>query len=248
MLSVSVVGLNYQRVLVQTLSGAEANVLRSGFDYSFVISYGSLNDSEYKCTAKNSCVIDLQDGAEKAFSKFNSTSRNEVRRSEKIPDLVFHFGFEDFGFDTYFGFHKACEHDRNWHPVPPDELKKSLLFSASFDGKLISGMSCYTHGPYIRVGRIFSNKRSAKSEILTNLVYGCAAKRIVYEICKHSEQNKFTQLDLGGVDLVDPEKQGISKFKLSLGSQIIPVKLGRWSNLNFDTKEHLIREQGWDLT
>lgn len=248
MLQVSVNGLKYHRLLAHSVSEHDTFTLKKDFDYSFIVAYEHFTDPDYHCTDKNACVIDLSKGAEASFANFNSTSRNEVRRSEKITELTFSMGYEHCGFETYFDFHKNCEHDRDWYPVPPDELKNSLLFSASFNGMLIAGMSCYTHGNLIRVGRIFSNKRSKKSEVLTNLVYGCASKRIVYEICKYAEVNGFSQLDLGGVDLQDPTKSGISQFKLSLGSKVIPVKLARWSNENFRTNEHLIRENGWDLT
>lgn len=248
MLSVNVEGMKYHRLLVNQASAEDTINLKRNFDYSFIVSYSHFTDPDYHCIDKNACIIDLNDGAEAAFSRFNATSRNEVRRSEKITELGFHFGYDVVGFDAYFEFHSNCEKDRNWFPVPPDELKNSLLFSASFNGMLIAGMSCYTHEQYIRVGRIYSNKRSKKSEILTNLVYGCASKRIVFEICKYAAANGFTQLDLGGVDLTDPSKSGISQFKLSLGSKVIPVKLARWSNSHFKLHEHLIRENGWDLT
>ncbi len=248
MLEVSVKGLTYHRFLAKTVVPEDTLPLKNKFDYSFIVAYEHFTDPDYHCIDKNACVIDLSMGAEAAFANFNSTSRNEVRRSEKISELTFTTGYETFGFDTFFEFHKNCEHDRDWFPVPPDELKNSLLFSASFNGMLIAGMSCYTHENFIRVGRIFSNKRSKKSEVLTNLVYGCASKRIVYEICKYGAANGFSQLDLGGVDLNDPAKSGISQFKLSLGSKVIPVKLARWSNDHFKTNEHVIRDNGWDLT
>lgn len=217
-------------------------------DYSFVVSYGNFEDEEYQVVEKNACIIDLTKGIDDVFAKFNPTSRNEVRRADKIPEMVFHSSLENFDFDTYYAFHTDCEKDRNWFPVPPEELRQSIVFSVTFNNILIAGMSCYAHANRLRVGRIYSNKRSHQSGVLTNLVYGVASKRIVFEICKYGIAHNFSTLDLGGVDLSTPEKSGITKFKLSLGGEVVPVKLARYTSSKFAKAEKQIKANGWDLT
>lgn len=248
MLTVELPEFRYHRLIAENLDTSTTMALKNNFDYSFVVCYGSISDPDYEITKKNACLFDLTKGLDYVFSKFNATSRNEVRRSEKISELSFYSNINDFNFDEYYYFHQKCEHDRNWYPVPPEELKNSLIFTATYNGMFISGMSCYEHGERIRVGRIYSSKRSMQSDILNNVVYGCASKRIVYEICKYAIQKNFKTLDLGGIDVIDPLKAGITKFKLSLGGDLVPVKIARWSNEKFRQQEHLIREKGWDLT
>lgn len=247
MLRVQLLGITYHRMLAEQLTPADTATLKQD-DYSFVVCYGNMEDPDYHITAKTSCMIDLSAGLDAAFARFNPTSRNEVRRADRMPELAFHNDLSAFNFDTYYAFHTLCEHNRNWFPVPPEELKNSLVFSATHNGVLIAGMSCYAHGKRLRVGRIYSNKRSHQSEVLTNLVYGVASKRIVYEICKYACDNGYVSLDLGGVDLTDPAKAGISQFKLSLGGTMQPVILARYSTPAFKTAEARIKEQGWDLT
>lgn len=247
MLSVKLPFLSYHRVITDNVTPEYTKELKNE-DYSFVVAYGEFTDNEYQITPKYSCIINLDKTIDDVLSGFNPTSRNEVRRSEKIVELKFHSTINDFDFDEYYKFHESCEHDRGWFPVPPEELKQSLVFSATYNGFLIAGMSCYTHENKIRVGRIYSNKRSKQSDILTNLVYGVASKRIVFEICKYGILNNFKTLDLGGVDLNSNEKSGITKFKLSLGGEVVPVKLGRYFSNRFEDGESQIKANGWDLT
>jgi hypothetical protein len=247
LLKVKLPFISYHRILAENVTPEQTVELKKD-DYSFIVSYGGFCDNDYQVTDKNSCLINLEKDIDQVLAGFNPTSRNEVRRAEKITELKFHTTLNDFDFDEYYKFHTSCEHDRNWFPVPPEELKQSIVFSATHNGILIAGMSCYTHENRIRVGRIYSNKRSKQSNILTNLVYGVASKRIVFEICKYGITNNFSTLDLGGVDLNTPEKSGITKFKLSLGGEVVPVKLARFTSSKFVEAEKQIKANGWDLT
>ena len=247
MLEASVIGLKYHRLLYDEHMEISIDVLPEQFDYSFIVAYSNFNHPRYQVIPKKSCMIDLSDGIESTFSKFHATTRNEIRRSDKIDGLKFVFGYQN-DFDTFYQFHKTCEEERGWYPTPPDEIRNSLLFAATYDGELISGISCYSNNSRIRVGRIFSRKRGKMSERLNNLVYGCAAKRIVFNICEYAINHGIQQLDLGGIDLVDPLKAGIAKFKLSFGSTEEPVLLARYASPLFLSKEQDIRAAGLDLT
>ncbi len=247
MLTASVLGLRYCRLLTDHLTGEKGKQLAAEFDYSFTVCYGSCESPNFATLQKNACLIDLSHGAETAFSGFHATSRNEVRRSEKIENLRFQLGTGG-DFDTYFDFYKTCEQARAWFPVPEEELRQSVVFTAFFEENPISGMSAYTHEGYMRIGRIFSLKRSTQDERLNNLVYGCAAKRIVFELCQFAAAKGFHTLDLGGLDLHDPAKAGITKFKLSLGGKVVPVVIARFISARFREQESLIREAGYDIT
>jgi lipid II:glycine glycyltransferase (peptidoglycan interpeptide bridge formation enzyme) len=247
LLTVKIPNFTYHRVLATCVTNELTQELKK-VDYSFVVSYGEFLDNEYEIIHKHSCIINLARDIGEVLAAFNPTSRNEVRRADKINGLTFHHSLNDFNFDTYYAFYKSCERDRNWYPVPEEELRQSLVFSAAYNGTLIAGMSCYSHGDRIRVGRIYSNKRSMLSDSLTNLIYGVASKRIVFEICKYGIAQQFTALDLGGVDLNTTEKSGITKFKLSMGGEVIPVKIGRWCKTSYEQLQQEFLTQGLDLT
>jgi hypothetical protein len=126
-------------------------------------------------------------------------------------------------------------------------LENCLLFTATFEGEYISGISCYAAGVgAIRGCRIYSAKRVNTNPAIKAL-YGAAAKRIVLNIANYARENGFNRVDLGGVDLQSPSKAGISNFKLSLGGKVVPIKLGRYSTPAFDAKAAQIREMGYDI-
>lgn len=247
MLKAEILGLKYHRVLANSVTPEFTAPLKADYDYSFIVSYdGVFNDADYQVLDKNACVIDVTQTEEEVISGFNATSRNELRRTYRTEGLEFHFGYTDF--DKYYEFYKTSEHARGWFPVPENELDNCLLFTATFDGEYISGMSCYTGADTIRVSRIYSNKKINTNPAVTGTIYGAAAKRIVLDITNYARQNGYKQIDLGGVDLESPSKAGISNFKLSLGGKVIPVKLGRYATSVFDEKEPQIREMGYDIT
>ncbi len=247
MLTASILGLRYCRFLTDHLTMEQSEQLASEFDYSFVVCYNKCEATNFETVQKNACLIDLSQGVEAAFSKFNATSRNEVRRADKIETLRFQMGTGD-DFETYFDFYEACENARGWFPVPEEELHNSLTFTAFFEDNPISGMSAYTHGNHLRIGRIYSLKKTRRDERLNNLVYGCAAKRIVFELCQYGASQGFKILDLGGVDLQDSLKAGITRFKLSLGGEIAPVTIARFVHARFREQESQIRNAGYDIT
>ncbi len=247
MLEASILGLKYHRLLASSVSPEFTAPLKADFDYSFIVSYdGVFNDPDYDVLDKNACIIDVTQTEEEIINGFNATSRNELRRTYRTEGLAFHFGYTDF--NTYYEFYKASEHARGWFPVPENELERCLLFSASFDGDYISGMSCYTGADTLRVSRIYSNRKLNTNPAISGTIYGAAAKRIVLDITNYARLHGFKQIDLGGVDLDSPAKAGISNFKLSLGGKVIPVKIGRYTKASFGETEPKIREMGYDIT
>ncbi len=247
MFSIHYNGLTYQRVLTQSATPDMLAYGKQHADYSFVVCYDNkLEDEEYEVLDKNACLFDVSLSDEDIVKAFNATGRNEYRRTFRTPGLAFHVGCEDF--EKYYQFYTNCEQARAWYPVPKEELKECLLFTASFDGEYISGMSCYTGENTIRVSRIYSTKRINNNSAITGTIFGGAAKRLVLEICNYARQHGFKFVDLGGVDLSGNEKSGISEFKLSLGGQIVPVKIGRFMKPGFKEKQKEILAQGFDIT
>lgn len=246
MLIAQVLGLKYHRSIKERVNSDVTYALKNEYDYSFIVCMGEFIDGDYEVVDKTSCIIDLGSGVDKIQSGFNATGRNELRRSERIDGLRFYGGCEEF--DSYYKFYAECEHARGWLPVPRDELRNSMLFTADYHGVPISGMSCYEEGKRLRIGRIYSTRRSKGCESLNNTVYGCAARRIVIEICKYGIEHGYETLDLGGIDLKDKNKSSIGQFKLSLGGRVADVKIGRHMKESFRTRMEEIKERGLDIT
>lgn len=226
MLEVKSKKLNYHRSLLNEVNINDTKVFKNNYDYSFVISYSSFKDEEYVIQEKNAMLIDLTKDLDTIFSNFASTNRNQIRRSEKLDGLKFHYNIADF--DRFYDFYTCCEHDRNWLPIPKEEIYSSKIIYATYNDVPISGMTSYIDGQFMRLGRIFSLKRSIIME-QPNLIYGSASKRIVFDFCKMAKELGLVSLDLGGVDLNTTEKSGITDFKMSFGGNLIPAIIGRYT-------------------
>lgn len=245
MLSINHQNFRYHRLVTQNFYESAHPELLSDFEYSFVISYGEFISKSYDVIDKNAAIIDLSQGIDHAFSLFNATARKHIRRFEKLDELTFHNSVENK--QSFYDFYTTCENSRDWYPVPYEELFESLIFYVCYNGEPISGISAYTHNGLIRMGRIFSLRNNSSLEN-SNLIYGVAAKKIVYEFCKYAIENGCNQLDLGGVDLTAENKSGITDFKLSFTDKIVPVKIGRWSKVDYKTIQQQFLDQKLDLT
>ena len=229
-------GSSYARIFCDRLSNSMAKNLKQNFDYVYVVAYKDIEDAEFEIIEKKSAVIPLSDNIDNVFSKFHSTTRNEIRKSLKNISILVESNIKDW--NKFYNFHKNCEKDRGWIPAPLDELKKSIIVSIKYLGDYIAAFSCYEGEGMLRVDRIFSARKSSKFEKLRSVIFSSSSRRIVYELCKIGIGKECRFLDLGGVDLNDPVKRGISEFKMKFGSQIIPVKIGRFYNnkLKFENK------------
>jgi hypothetical protein len=247
MLEVNYDSVRYARLLTNSVGVDVTKQLKENFDYIFIVSYDErIEDNSFEILNKNACLFDASLTEDELVQKFNSTGRNEYRRTYRTEGLDFHFGISDI--DSYYIFYSTCEHARSWYPVPKIELQRCLIFTASFQGEFISGMSCYTGNDTIRVSRIYSNKRINSNPQVNGTMYGGAAKRLVVEICKYAKNHGLKWVDLGGVDLSSNEKSGISEFKKSLGGHIVPVKIGRYMTPEFIQKQKEYLEKGIDIT
>ncbi len=236
--------IKVNRVLVDNFIESDNNN-HSTCDYSFIVSYGDFVSEHYDVVNKNAAIIELKEDIDKTISKFDGSVRNHIRRFDKLPELSFHNEINDK--KAFYEFYSLAEKCREWYPVPQDELFASIVFYVCYNDKPISGMTAYTHNNFMRIGRIFST-RNISSLDNRNLIFGVAAKKLIFEFCQYAIKNGFHQLDLGGVDLKSEQKSGITEFKLSFTDKVVPVKIGRWSKIDYKVLQQDFLNKGLDLT
>jgi hypothetical protein len=246
MLKAEIIGLTYCRVLSKSATMDLLKSLTENFDYVFIVRYASWSSPLFNIIKKQSAVINLSSSLDEVFKNFHSTCRNEIRRSFKEAKLEFIDRIQDF--DEFYGFHKACEQERNWKPMPKSELVNSLSFAVKYNGIFMAGMTCYHEGDFMRIGRIFSKRRAKEFENLPGIVFSAASRRIIYEYCRWGIANKKTMLDLGGVDPNDETKKGITRFKMYFGSKLVDTYLGRFQSERLVQKKNNIDLLNIDIT
>jgi lipid II:glycine glycyltransferase (peptidoglycan interpeptide bridge formation enzyme) len=247
MLLASYKNIKYHRFLSDSFSEEDNSHLLNNFDYSFVISYGDFKSTSYDIVDKHAVIIDLEKNIDEVFSNFNSTSRKHIRRFDKLEELSFHN--EIYDKSTFYKFYCSCERSRDWLPIAEEEFFNSIIFYVTYMGIPISGISAYICDSKIRMGRIFSIRNKTKIDN-ANLIFGVAAKKLVYEFCIYAKENNFKFIDLGGIDLKSDKKSGISKFKLSFTDKIVPVKIGRYVKppKTYFELNSTFKKEGFDIT
>ena len=244
MLKVKLENFNYHRLLKDNVSSTDLIEYKNEFDYSFVISYNNFIDEEYDIIKKESALIDLSKPIDMIFKNFKSTCRKHIRRTFNRQEFQVIKNIDEF--ESLYSFYKSCEMDRNWYPIPEDEIKNSHVMICKFNGIYCSGITAYSHKKKIRLGRLFSGRKS-KINIEKNF-FSWALRRLVYEYCIYGQENGFETLDLGGIDLTDEKKEGITLFKKSFSPEIIPVKIGRYIKKDFYDIKLKIEKSGYDIT
>jgi hypothetical protein len=237
----------YGRFTAFEFSELEISNLSQGLDYSFFVSNKKYPiNSNLEVIEKQSAWVKILENEEDQISTYQATCRNEVRRSLKSNELSIEINTTPL--ETLFHFHKQCETERNWFPIPPQELASSLVVCVRYLDELIAGMTAYYYKDFLRVGRIFSSRKSLKYQDLQQVVFSSASRRIVNELTRWGFKNGFQWLDLGGVTLDEENKSGITKFKLSFGSEIMPIYLGRKIGSDFKGLNEYCKSNNFDLT
>ncbi len=246
MLRVSLPELSYCRVLAENPDQIILNKLKQANEYVFVVGYENWSHPDFEVINKSSAVINLGGDIDNVFQRFHATCRNEIRRTFREDQLEFVKEISDW--EAFYAFHKQCEQERNWIPAPREELQNSLAFGVKYDGHWIAGMTCYHDEDLMRIGRIFSRRKSDDLADYPGVIFSAASRRIIYEYCQWGIANGKKFLDMGGVDPDDPTKKGITKFKMYFGSEIRPTYLGRYESPLFTSAKNTLSEQKIDIT
>jgi hypothetical protein len=221
--------------------------LTENLDYAFFASLQKIDEElGIESIQKTSAWLNIYDHAEEQIAICNPTCRNEIRRSFKIED--FSIEINTTPLEELFSFHLLCEKERSWFPVPPEELLASIIICVRYQHDLIAGMSAYFEKDFLRVGRIFSRRKSEKYQDVPQVVFSSASRRVVYELTRVAYEKRFKYLDLGGISLDDEAKSGITKFKMSFGSEKKAIYLGRFNGENQNELFEYCTDKGFDLT
>ena len=192
-------------------------VKKRKYSYIIGISHNQLKVPKYiKIKRKKTINIYLDKRLDDVFRAFNDTSRNEIRKTFRMPEFSFVRNHKDF--KEVYKVYKAFRKNKKMDIKSPSFLKAAMLFKAYYKGELISVITCYDAFPYLRIQNIFSKLHKGDKDL--RRLIGYATRRLVYEICKYGNEGGYKLLDLAGVNLVDPKKAGITQFKSSFGGKI----------------------------
>lgn len=246
MLEVAIDKYKYVRLICEQITEAELKALRQKYDYVFLVFYGSKPEwAGFEILERQSPIIDLTQPIEEIFHNFNAATRNQIRKLDKVDGLK--FVSLDQNFEQIYQVYQKFELERNWIPTLKDEFVKHYIFTAYFQDKLISAVTCYAHDGVLRVARIFSTRLEENSELKKGFI-AYASRRVFFEICKYAKANNYHKFDLSGVNFTDPTKAGLTRFKQSFGGPITDVYVCKYMTEEFRQFKDRLKLNKIDLT
>ncbi|MCC7357360.1 hypothetical protein IT408_02520 [Candidatus Uhrbacteria bacterium] len=183
--------------------------------------------------------IYLQDGMEAVFRRFRDTVRNEIHRTKKLPGFTIQL--PDICPTEAYEIYRAFELSQKRSPISKQEFNLFTIVSARWKKKYVSGITFYQSENVIRVRSIFSSRMTALDEQNSELykVIGYATKRLIYELCIYGITHQVIIIDLASINLTDPEKASIARFKSGFGAQIENEYQYSWRSSLFIFFEHI---------
>ena len=207
-------------ILHEEPTAVEVDALRKRYGRVGILSHRPLELSPgYRLKQKKTPNIYLQDPMETIFSRFRDTFRNEIRRSERLPD--FSVVTPDDHREEIYRLYRAFEIAQKRAPYSKKHIDHFLAASAYYKGRLISCVLFFLSGNKMRVRSIFSSRLEAKdADRELYQIIGYATKRLIYEICKYGKEHGAVLLDLASINLTNPEREPIARFKSGFGGLI----------------------------
>lgn len=206
------------------------------------ISYRGTVPRGFETIEKTTGIIDLTRSEEDIFASFRKTMRNEIRRTERTPELRFVSNDKNFGegYRLYAQFEKA----RGVVPFSKKEFQRTKLFSAYYNGEMVSGVFVYPSEPVVRIRSIFSKRHGTSDKQVLSAISN-STRRIMWDICRWAKNQGRTGLDLASINLNNPKTASISDFKMGFSPEIVPEYTHVYKTPLFKIFEKFITVKLW---
>jgi hypothetical protein len=207
------------------------------FSSIIVISHKDLSLPKFRTRTKTTAIIDLNDEEDEIFKKFNDTTRNEIRKTYKLPEIK--IVADDKNFDGVYSLYKNFEYEQSRVPFSKNNLKNCMIFSAYLNGSVISGIFVDVGEKDLRIRFIFSKRLETEDkEMYRTIAY--ATRRLMWEICLWGKAGGYNSLDLASVNFKNPDVSNITQFKMSFGGKVINEYTYTYKSFAYSIIEKLV--------
>ena len=165
---------------------------------------------------KKTTLIDLQKNPQAILQSFHDTTRNEVRRTFAMNGFT--VTCNDDRFSEAYACYKRFRKDKKLPLKPRSFLRQALRMSAYWHTDLVAVVTWYDTKPVMRIQHIFSRPAVTAED---RKIIGFATRRLIYEICVYGSNQGYKALDMASINLDNPTKEGITRFKLSFGGDVV---------------------------
>ncbi|MBI3290918.1 hypothetical protein HYZ76_01390 [Candidatus Falkowbacteria bacterium] len=191
--------------------------IKKKFGAIYIVSYDKRNFPGFSVKVKDTPVIFLNKPLADLFSDFNSTSRNEIRKTfdNKITGLKFIIPDPDL--EKNYQLSKEFEYQQGRVPERLEAYQGCKSFAAYYQGEMISSIICYDNGKVLRAKAICSKRLLTEDRDFYKII-SYSTRRLVYEICGYGLENGYELFDLGSVNFT---KENLAQFKMNFTKDLI---------------------------
>ncbi|MDD2785421.1 MAG: hypothetical protein PHS79_00840 [Patescibacteria group bacterium] len=205
-------------MLLEELTVQEVAELKRQYQRISVLTHRSMDLPGFRLRQKKTPNIYVDLPLDEVFGRFRDTVRNEIRRTERMEGFA--VKLPDYDYERAYSLYCDFEFSQSRAPISIDDFKEYQLACAYLNGRLLSVVSFYQSGDKIRVRSIFSSRLAVKDDPELYKAIGFATKRLIYEICKYAQSSGAKLVDLASINLTDPAKEPIARFKSGFGAKI----------------------------
>jgi hypothetical protein len=203
------------RFILEPLPNIEE--LKNKYSVIYILSYDKYELPGFSVKKKDTPVIYLNKSIDEIMSGFNSTTRNEIRKTfdNKIPDLK--FIDDDRDLTNNYRLSEEFEKFQGRKPDSIEAYNDCKVFSAYYKDQLIANIICFDTGRVLRAKVICSKRLETDDKELYRIV-SYAGRRLMYNVCKYGLDNGYKMYDLGSVNF---DKKNLAKFKMNFTQDLI---------------------------
>jgi hypothetical protein len=205
-------------ILLEDIDVVEIEKLKRKYQRISILTHKPYDLHDFRLRQKKTPNIYVDSPVGEVFAKFRDTVRNEIRRTERMEEFA--VKLPDDNYDGAYALYKEFEFSQGRAPISLEDFKKYQLACAYLKDRLLSVVSFYQSGDKIRVRSIYSARLASKDDSEMYKVIGFASKRLIYELCRHAQGRGAKLVDLASINLTDPAKEPIARFKSGFGAKI----------------------------
>lgn len=155
---------------------------------------------------------------DEVLASFRESHRKEIRKTTR--DERFRFSVRSGADGEVYRMYARFERAQTRTPFPYRYFKKSMVFCAELEGRLIACLACLDTKHLVRVVSPFSLRMETEDHA-TYQAIGQASKRLVFEACVYAIEQGLKGVDLTYVNFEDPRKKGVTDFKMGFKGELV---------------------------
>ena len=195
-------------------------VLEQGNDIA-IITYDNLDLPRFRSVERYTPIVELTKPLEDLILACNDTTRNEIRKAEKNPDIRIDIcAYGDQRFIEAYEVFRNHESAQGRKPYPIESFSGYWFIVASYLDEVISCVSFLALSDLLRI-RSISSKRLQTDDKEKKKIVSNSSRYVIWKLIEFGHEAGYSKLDMAYVSGGASEKLGIDAFKMGFGGEVV---------------------------